>query len=312
MTTKKDLVGRWSHEPGRTILERAHGFFRETQMPGHGRDAVELFALLDGLPFRDEVPSGRDFRGGSLGGGTRDLDLRDSDFSYANLTLNLVNCNLTGARFNEVAGGDGMILDCLDNASFMRAKLNRTFFQGAHAHRCGFDEASLVGASFEGADLTGSSFRNADCRRAKFLRANLAGCDMRGARLDEAVFQEATLDEATDLRGASLVNVYDRDLRDRGGNVVARATDWRRAQVDATTVHRSDPSAAARELIDAALSLAAANSRPWASAAAEALRRARASIGDGGAWHEALLTAVGPEARPEVEALLADAMRSLL
>src|SRR2546426_8091891 len=138
MTTKKDLVGRWSHEPGRTILERVHGFFRETQMPGHGRDAVELFALLDGLPFRDEVPSGRDFRGGSLGGGTRDLDLRDSDFSYANLTLNLVNCNLTGARFNEVAGGGGMIPHSPDKARFMPAKLKPTFFPKAHTPPWGF------------------------------------------------------------------------------------------------------------------------------------------------------------------------------
>lgn len=311
MTTRKDLVGRWSREPGRTIAARVHEFFRETQMPGHGRDAAELFALLDGLPLRGEVHNGRDFRGASLGGGTRDLDLRESDFSYADLTLNLVNCNVNGARFDDVAGGGGMILDRLDRASFLRAKLKGTFFQGAHAHHCNFDEASLGGASFEGADLIGSSFRKADCRRAKFLRANLAGCDLRGALLDEAVLQEATLDEATDLRGASLVNVYDRELRDRGGSVVARATDWRRARLDATTVHRSDPSAAARELIDAALALASASSRPWASAAAEALRRVRSSTVDG-AWHDAVLTAVGPEARPEVEALLADAMRSLL
>lgn len=312
MATKNELTARWTREPGRTILGRVHAFFRETQWPDHGRSSAELFALLDGLPLRDEVPDGRDFRGALLGGGTRDLELAGCDFTHAKLTLNLVHCNLTGARFDDAAGGNGILTNRLDGASFARAKLRGTFFQEARAHRCCFDSASLGGASFEKADLAGSSFRDADCRRAKFLGANLAGCDMRGARLDEAVLQEVALDETTDLRGASLVNVYDRELRDRAGNLVAHATDWRRARIDATTIRGSEPGAAARELIDAALPLAAEIRRPWAPAAVDALRRARASAGDGDVWYDELLAAVGPEARAEMEALLAEAMRRLL
>lgn len=312
MTSKKELVARWRTEPGRTILERVHAFFRETQLLGHGRSSRELFALLDGLPFREEVPGGRDFRAAALGGGTRDLDLAGCDFAFAKLTFNLAQCNLAGARFDEVATGNGVITDRLDDASFVGAKLRGTFFQQAHAHNCRFDDAVLSGASFERADLAGSSFRNADCRRAKFVGANLSGCDFRGARLDEAVLQEARVDETTDLRGASLVNVFDRDVRDRAGNLVARGTDWQRARVDATTVHGTGQSAASREWIDVALRLAEASERPWAAAAIDVLHRARASATDDNAWYDELLAAVGPGARAEVEGLVAQAMRDLL
>jgi uncharacterized protein YjbI with pentapeptide repeats len=311
MTGRNALVARWSDEPGRTILERLHAFFADTQMPGHGRDSTELFALLDGLPYRDEVERGRDLRGAPLGGGTRDLDLRNCDFRYAKLTLNLVSCDLSGAVFDDARAGDSILLDCLDGASFARAKLGGTFFKGAHARQCCFDNAMLARASFEGADLLGSTFRNADCKRSKFLRANIVGCDLRGAILDGAVLQELELDDTTDLRGASLVNVHDGELRDRAGNVVARATDWARARVDATTT-RSANSEEVRDVIDASLRLVEASERPWAAAAAEQLRRARDTADDDNAWYTDLLAAVGPESRPEVESLVADAMRSLI
>jgi uncharacterized protein YjbI with pentapeptide repeats len=312
MTGRKSLVGRWSQEPGRTILERVHSFFTDTQMPQHGRDSAELFALLDGLPYRDEIEGGRDLRGAPLGGGTRELDLRNCDFRYAKLTINLVSCDLSGAIFDDATGGDCILLDRLDGASFARAKLRGTFFQGAHAHRCRFDNAALVGASFEEADLTGSTFRGADCKRAKFLRANLVGCDLREAILDGAVLQGLELDGTTDLRGASLMNVYDQELRDQAGNVVAAGTDWTRARVDATTTRSADDSTEAREVIDATLRLIEASQRPWAAPAADELRRARETADSDNAWYTDLLAAVGPESRPEVESLVADAMRSLL
>ncbi|HZQ82137.1 MAG TPA: pentapeptide repeat-containing protein [Gaiellaceae bacterium] len=312
MTAKKELVARWSAEPGRTILERVHAFFFETQMPGHGRSSSELFALLDQLPYRDEVDGDRDFRGAPLGGGTRDLDLSRCDFSYATLTINLVNCDLTGAIFDEAVGGDGMILDRLDGASFVHARLRRTHFQGARAHGCTFDGATLAGASFEAADLTGSSFRDADCRRAKFLRAKLIGCDLRGATLDEAVLQEVEIDETTDLRGASLVNAYDQELRDREGNVVAHATDWTRAKVDPTTRYGEDRSSRSNEIVEVTLRLLDDSSRPWAAGAAEELRRARGADAQDGEWYAELLANVDPDVRPELEALVAEATRSLL
>lgn len=312
MATKRELINRWSSEPGRTILERVHAFFRKTEMPGHGRDSAELFALLDGLPFREEVPRGVDLRGALLGGGTRDLDLHGCHFTYAKLTINLVDCDLSGACFDDVVGGNGILLDRLDGASFARAKLPSTFFRGARARQCCFDQASLFGSSFEGADLSGSSFRDADCRRSRFLRAILIGCDMRGARLDESAFQEVALDGTTDLRGASLVNIFDHDLHDRAGNLVARGTAWRQARLDATTRYGSDPSVSARELIDAALALLENNTAPWTAAAADALRRCRVSEGDDKSWYERVLAAVAPEARPELEAVFADAMRRLL
>lgn len=235
MASKRELVERWKQEPGKTILERINEFFFGLQMPKHGRSSAEAFAMLDGLPFRDEVPNGRDLRGASLNGGVHELDFHECDFSYAELGMNLVNCDLGRARFDEVSGGGNVILKTLTGASFRKAKLRGCFFQNADVRDCNFDGAVLVGASFEGADLRGSSFRQATCKRTKFLGANLLGADFEKAVLDEAVFQEVRLDKTTNLRGASLVGLFHQDLKNRAGTVIARGVDPRLASYDDTT-----------------------------------------------------------------------------
>lgn len=309
--TKRELVARWSQEPGKSILEQIHKLCFQLQMPGHGHTSQEIYAMLNGLPLREEVPNGRDLRGAALGGGVHELDFSECDFSFARIQMNFVNCNLSRAKFDEANIGGNTILKQLNGASFRKASLRSCFFQNAQAQGCNFESAVLTGASFEGADLTGSSFQEANCKRAKFLRANLIACNFQRAQLDEAVFQEVTLDKTTDLRGASLTNLYDKDHRDIAGNLVARGTDWHLATHDEAAQTNEDPAAQPIELLDAAISQA---QRQGHSAFQTALQQTRDDLRSNyrDSWYDELIGRVTPSQRPELEALLSDAMRSLL
>lgn len=182
------------------------------------------------------------------------------------------------------------------------------------ARRCTFDGAVLAGANFEEATLTGSSFRGADARRALFFGANLTGCDLRDARLDEAVFQSVTLDRTTDLRGASLINLHARETRDRHGHLVGRATDWRAATWDASTMYGADPAALPRQFVSAAL----AQLRGQHTRAAERMRTALRELEEHLAnahdpdWYARLIGALDESDRPWAEQVMNDAARSLL
>src|SRR6478736_10264646 len=99
MSTKTQLRNRWAVEPGRTIREKILA-----QVVPHTRTvplkSLVLYELLDSLPFREEVPNGRDFRGSDCVGG-RELDLSDADFSYASHVGSFIRCNLSGCNFGE-------------------------------------------------------------------------------------------------------------------------------------------------------------------------------------------------------------------
>jgi uncharacterized protein YjbI with pentapeptide repeats len=314
MATKRELTERWSREPGKSILQQINDFCFGLQLPGHGHTSEEIFALLDGLPYREEVANGRDLRGAMLGGGVHELDFRECDFTFARFGMNLVNCDLTGAHFDDVAGGGNIILKTLRGASFRRAKLHGCFFQNAQAQACSFDQATLIDASFEGADLSGSSFQKANCKRAKFLRATLAGCDFRAAILDEAVFQEVALDKTTDLRGASLVNLYHHDHRDKAGNLVARGADWRCATYDPSTRFGNDPAAMAIEILDAASTLLETRDEPAAGRLREVVEQTRTRLRKkfDPAWYDAILEQFDEPGRPYVTAVLTQAVESLV
>src|SRR5260221_930329 len=76
MANKQQLRDRWLVEPGLTIRRKVCDFKRGLPV-SHGRNSDELFCLLEGLPFRDEVPSGKDFRGSDFAGG-REFEPRKS------------------------------------------------------------------------------------------------------------------------------------------------------------------------------------------------------------------------------------------
>src|SRR5438094_334613 len=99
------LVDRWNVEPGKTVLQRVYAFSEECAKPDHGHTSQELVKLLDGLPFRDEVPNGRDLRGINLGN-IYQLDFREFDFSYADVGW-LYQCNFSHTRLDgaRIDGG---------------------------------------------------------------------------------------------------------------------------------------------------------------------------------------------------------------
>jgi uncharacterized protein YjbI with pentapeptide repeats len=314
MVAKRELIGRWGREPGQAILQHINEFCFQLQMPGHGHSSEEIFAMLEGLPYRYEVPNGRDLRGATLSGGVHELDFSECDFSYAHLDMNFINCDFTAARCEEITGRGIILTKTLNRASFRRAKLTSCFLIDAKAQKCSFDEATLTGTSFEGADLTDSSFRETNCGRVKFLRANLRGCDFRKTTLDEAVFQEVRLDKSTDLRGASLINLYHHEHRDAAGKLVARGTDWRQATYDASTVFGQNPAATVIEVLDAALTLLSGSTEARAERLRNVLTRTKAELQQKyrATWYEDVLAAFEASDKPYVEQVLTQSMESLL
>jgi len=282
-------------------------------MPGHGHTSDELFAMLKRLSFVEELPSGRDLRGATLSGGVHELDFRACDFSYARIQMNFVNCDFTGARFDE-ATVKGIILKTLDGASFRKAKLQGCFFQKASARQCCFDQATLMASSFEAADLSGTSFREADCKRAKFLGANLTGCDFRNANLQGAVLQEVQLDASTDLRGASLVNAFLNELKDRAGNPVARATNWQDAKWDASTQVGSDQREIALEILERASAILNNQTEPKAAQLRQRIEKLKSNLRSKYRpdWYETLLSSLETADASFAESVMNQATRGLL
>ena len=176
MASKRELRNRWQEEPGLTIRQKILDQIALSREMGRQLTAEEEFALLEGLPYREEVPNGRDLRGRDFGGGT-ELDFSDTDFSYATCIGSFMRCNLSRARFDEANGERVIIGNNLDGAFFRKAKLHKAFLAVATARGCCFDNADLRGASFERSDLAGSTFRNAKCTGVVFVGANLVGCD---------------------------------------------------------------------------------------------------------------------------------------
>jgi len=313
MASRKQLVDRWVSGPGKRNLLCVQDFFASALSPGHGLDMDKLFLCLDGLPFREELPGGRDFRGVVLGGGVHELDLSRCDFSHASLNVNLVNCDLRNSVFDS-ASFIRLVTRIMEGASFKKAKMVKCSLRGGDARSCCFDGANLQGTSFEEADLAGSSFRAANCRRANFYRANLLGCDFQGAVLDEAAFQEVKIDKSTNLRGASLVDLYHESHIDRSGKVVSRGTDWRLASYDASTKFGHDPKGQALELLDSAESLLESGQDSHAGRLRREIGLMRVEISNKyrDDWYDELLRRLPSESRNYAEVHFTSASRNLV
>jgi uncharacterized protein YjbI with pentapeptide repeats len=219
-------------------------------------DSARIFALLNGLPFREEVSSARNLRGRDFGHGWRS-DFSDTDFSLSKSVGPFFHSNLRGARFDQCVSEYGSFGKILDGASFRNAKLRSCFIHDSQARNCCFDGADLCNTSFGGTNLSGSSFRNARCKRAGFYRADLTGCDFRGANLEESSFREALIDKTTDFRGASLINARHDDSYNNAGELIARGVDLRQATYDESTRFGKDPLAFPIEYNQRAIEIAA-------------------------------------------------------
>ena len=94
MATRKQLRERWFEGAGRERLDALIAWLRA---PGP-QSTDDLPALLVGLPFRDEVPDGRDLRG-MPGGFLKDVDLSGWDMSFSR-DLFMADVDFTGGRLD--------------------------------------------------------------------------------------------------------------------------------------------------------------------------------------------------------------------
>lgn len=233
MATKAQLIERWEEETGKKIAKQLDEYFEQD-----GKYPEHLEVILKDLPYREEVPEGKDLRAASLGP-SRELNLQGYDFSYASIEA-LYQCKLNHARFDFVRGARHLT-GILDNGSFRKVRFRKCYLFSSSIQNACFDEADLMQARFTHSDLSGSSFRNAKCKETSFYKANLMGCDFRGADLTHAFFSGAIIDKTTDFRGANLTNACFEEDRNYAGDLLATATDWRQATYDETTIFGDVP-----------------------------------------------------------------------
>lgn len=233
MTSVIQLRKRWKEEPGITILEEIRDFFDKD-----GDAQKPLAEILNGLPYREEVPGGKDLRAVSFLS-TRELDLQGYDFSYAQIHA-LYLCRLSHTRF-DFCRGISSLSSVLNHSSFVKAKLRTCYFTNSAIQEACFKEADLRQAKFTNTNLRGSSFENATCNETSFYGANLIGCNFKGADLTGAFFSGAIMDKSTDFRGANLMNACFEEHRDYAGNLLAKGVDPRSALYDQHTVFGTNP-----------------------------------------------------------------------
>jgi len=314
MANKQQLRDRWLVEPGSTIRRKVCDFKRGLPV-SHGRNSDELFCLLENLPYRDEVPSGKDFRGSDFAGG-REFDFSNADFTYSTSASDFFACDLRGAKFDDVKAERSSFRTFLDGASFRKAKLRSCYMSESVARNCCFDAAKLSGTDFGASDVSGSSFRGANCKMATFAGADIRGCDFRGACLHEASFIGAKIDKSTDFRGASLINAYHDDRYDNAGNLIGQGVDLRQATYDDTTEFGKDALAFPLEVNQRAIEIATRDYGTDGARLAEFVKQStNHMIAEGKRsldWENAHLAQLNPHDREIYEQIMDDTYKSLL
>ena len=113
-------------------------------------------------------------------------DLRNADFSYANLgNARLQRADLRGSKFH---GAD------LNHANFFQAKLSNADLSALNLSGANLSGANLSGANLGGARLRGANLSGAKLSNADLSDANLSDADLTGAR-----------PSGTNLNGAELM-----------------------------------------------------------------------------------------------------------
>ena len=311
MATRKQLLDRWKTAPGAAIQDRIKQWVSAQAARQWTRpDAAELYALLAGLPYRDEVASGRDLRGSAFAG-ARNLDLARADLSYCSQLGSLDGCDLTRSVCDAVKLAFS-VKGTFVETSFKGARMVGTYGSGSTFTRCDFTGANLKNIHWAGSDFRGSVFVDANLEGADLQRADLRGCDLRRAKLDFAMFRQLTLDATTDLRGASLVGLVHDDHRDNAGNLVLRGTDWKAARWDETTRTGAAPGVQEAELLAIVARAARKVRAPWAARLAEHAARVERDVraDPSIAWEDALFAPFSPAERAEIEPFVQDATLS--
>jgi len=311
LATRKQLIDRWKIEPWRSVDRRIFDFFVERSNSPQSTSLAEideLSSLLDGLPFREEVPSGRDFRGSSFPG-ARNMTINDADFSYCPAIGVMERVNLSEVRLEEIRGEVYAVTGHLIDTSLARARLRKAWLDRSRFELCSFQQSDLRSANLRGSVFASCDFREANCEGADFQECDLRGCDFRGANLSGAMFRAVTLDTTTDLRGARLVGLVSEELRDYSGSLVLPGTDWRKAMHDDATVVGEDPTAVDRRVLQLIAEYAQRVQEPWATDLLAAVEGVQQNVDQYSnfRWYEVLLESVAPSHRPQVEALMQEA-----
>ncbi len=232
---KTRVRDRWLSVVGRRIRRSLNEFFWAASRKGHTCNRELLKELLIGLEYRDEVPTGLDFRGLTTEvGGVADIDLSGSDFRFGQIHLNFFRCDMSNCCF-DASTLRGNFETPMRLSRFASADLKGVSFSRCQLEACCFDDAILDNASFLSANLAAASFRRAKCRGTDFMFANLVGANLREACLRGTPIQGAVVDRSTDVRGTKFIEIFDEERRDTTGRVFASAFDWRLALFDETT-----------------------------------------------------------------------------
>jgi uncharacterized protein YjbI with pentapeptide repeats len=314
VSTRNQLIERWKVEPWLSVDKWLYEFCvnQGAQHWSSPPDAEFIFERLGGLPFREEVPGGRDLRGSSFLGASK-MDLHETDFSYCHSIDWFQNCNLVRARVENIRRSFYSVRGHLVETSFQRTRLQKTWLNDSRFERCDFAKADLRSAIFRGSDLRGSIFRDANCEGADFQECNVIGCDFRGANLSEAMFRAVTIDETADLRGAKLFDLVNEELRDYAGSLVLPGTDWRQATYDETTVTGTRSGSVDLKVLDLIIKEAKLESTAWSKQLAGTAEQFRKIIKSDPnfRWYEALLESVEPVFRVDAERLIERASMKL-
>lgn len=268
MATKKQLIDRWEMEPWKSIVEdiqkklvrwweirndlcrKAHektGLYKIPPKQEPPFNTVkEIFEPLAGLPFREEVPSGRDLRSCPFPGGGFGWDYYETDFSNLTTGGHFQDSLLHRTKFDGSKALHFEFHGTYSEISFRKVHFLATnkgpgaFFSGIF-RSCDFSGAKMKKAWFlEKSDLRDCSFANAILTYANFRGCDLRGCNFRCANLSGAAISGAKLDKTTDFRGTNLAGLQFEKATAcfyPDQEVVFPAVDWRIANFDGSTIH---------------------------------------------------------------------------
>ena len=176
--TPEQLKDRWETDDGKERLVEIIGALKRGE---------SWATLLEGFPYAEEIPNGRDLRG---------ADLHHEDLADAHLRHTaLAEANLSGAR---------LFLANLRGSDLRGAVLSGAELGGATLSHAQLSGAELINAELGGADLTRADLAGAGMRNAQLHGATLADADLSGANLSGADLGKADLSDAN-LSGARLV-----------------------------------------------------------------------------------------------------------
>jgi uncharacterized protein YjbI with pentapeptide repeats len=269
MATKKQLIDRWKTEPWNRVNQQIENWIIEQASKEWCNSNIkEIFLLLEGLPYRDELENGKDLRGSAFSGAMK-IDLRKIDFSYCPNIYGFDNCNLTNSRLDYISGNVERLQGQFKNVSFIGSKLSKTWMSHSKFINCDFSKANLNNAKMHQSVFRSCNFQGAKLNNADLQNSDIRGCNFNEADLSYVMFRGIKLNKTTNLIGANLSNIIDEDQFDFNGKIVIRGTNYREATFNKTTIYMKDEEGFERNFelnyLEAIIENAKQFKKPWIS-----------------------------------------------